>query len=72
MTEKRLVRLSQTKFHRPNHVSLTYIAQPDYGVTLAQVPLSAPIAVVSAVVAAIAFAIVTNVPVVPSAAPKAC
>lgn len=37
MTEKRTMRLNQTRFHRPNHVSLTYIAQPEYGVTLAEV-----------------------------------
>lgn len=34
---KRPPKMNQSKFHRPNHVSLTYVATPDYGTTLDQV-----------------------------------
>jgi hypothetical protein len=35
--DKATPRLNQTKFHRPGHASLTYVATPNYGETLAQV-----------------------------------
>jgi hypothetical protein len=35
--DKPTPRLNQTKFHRPGHASLTYVATPTYGETLAQV-----------------------------------
>lgn len=38
MTEtKRVPKINQSKFHRPNFVSLSYVATPEYGITLDQV-----------------------------------